>query len=239
MEIVKKYKAQILVGVIVLLIVLILLVLDKENKIIIPNNSVDNTITEPIPNDMQLLEDAVNKVNTSEIETISNKNNEQADMILDVLGVDVKDLSSYAANIDLRLESAHVIVTLRPKEGKYDAVKLALMNYMVDKQNFFTSNGLEDSELYQIVLNSTLYQKGSYIFLVIEKNAESIVNSLIKEIFTGEEYNPTPVIVDVQDGEIEETEMPEELKEVSKETDETSSELAENTESNSETTVVN
>lgn len=164
-------------GLIVLIALIIVLVAIALNSSInTPDSSTE--VEEIIPPDTAALDEVLNETVTSDLEVISNINNEQSDVILETVGVDIIDVYSYAAAIDSRLESADTIVILNPKEGKAEDIKHALSNYISKKQRYFMDNGLTETEEYRVVQNGLIDEYYEYIILIIQENASQIKQSI-------------------------------------------------------------
>lgn len=168
------------------LIILIILIINIK-----PNSNIDNTVDttpnvtntpEIIPDFIETIENIVNSHNDTEVETISNRNNEQAEIIFDKMQIDIKDLYGYSANIDLREDSAHIIMIIRPKEENYDTIVNKLAIYCADKQSYFIQNNKEDSELCNIAENSIICEINGYVIVVMEKDAPDILQGIINEL---------------------------------------------------------
>lgn len=182
-KITKKQKQYIAIGIsVVVVIVLIVMVLNIDNKTSLPVDGGTTTQPENIPNDTIFIENIVNEINDTEVEVISNKNNEQADIILDSVGVDIKDIYSYAASIDPKTDSAHAIIVIRPKEEEKTGSKKALTDYVALKQKYFLENNLEESELYTISKEAIVYEKDEYLVLVMEKDSRVLLDKVLKSI---------------------------------------------------------
>ena len=164
-------------GLIVLVALIIVLVaIALNSNINTPDNSME--IEETIPPDTAALDEVLNDTVTSDLEVISNINNEQSDVILETIGVDIIDVYSYAAAIDSRLESADTIVILNPKEGKAEDIKHALSNYISKKQRYFIDNGLTKTEAYKVVQNGLIDEYYGYIILIIQENASQLKQNI-------------------------------------------------------------
>lgn len=164
-------------GLIVLIALIVVLVAIALNSSInTPDSSME--VEETIPPDTAALDEVLNETVTSDLEVISNINNEQSDVILETVGVDIVDVYSYAAAIDSRLESADTIVILNPKEGKAEGIKHALSNYISKKQRYFMDNGLTETEEYRVVQNGLIDEYYGYIILIIQENASQIKQSI-------------------------------------------------------------
>ena len=164
-------------GLIVLIALIVVLVAIALNSSInTPDSSME--VEETIPPDTAALDEILNETVTSDLEVISNINNEQSDVILETVGVDIIDVYSYAAAIDSRLESADTIVVLNPKEGKAEDIKHALSNYISKKQRYFMDNGLTETEEYRVVQNGLIDEYYGYIILIIQENASQIKQSI-------------------------------------------------------------
>lgn len=164
-------------GLIVLIALIVVLVAIALNSSInTPDSSTE--VEETIPPDTAALDEVLNETVTSDLEVISNINNEQSDVILETVGVDIIDVYSYAAVIDSRLESADTIVILNPKEGRVEDIKHALSNYISKKQRYFMDNGLTETEAYRVVQNGLIDEYYGYIILIIQENASQIKQSI-------------------------------------------------------------
>ncbi len=182
---VKKYKIHIsIAAVIIIMVIAIILILHIDNKPNIPiddNNTIEN-IVEPLPNDIDMLEAIINNVDETEIEDISNRNNEQADIILENLGIDIRDVYSYAGSIDTRLDASHAILIVRPKEDTKDKIMIALANYINNKQNYLIGQDLDGTERYYIAEDATICEIGEYIALVYDENSKQIINNIVDSL---------------------------------------------------------
>lgn len=164
-------------GLIVLVALIIVLVaIALNSNINTPDNGME--VEETIPPDTAALDEILNETVTSDLEVISNINNEQSDVILETVGVDIIDVYSYAAAIDSRLESADTIVVLNPKEGKAENIRQALSNYISKKQRYFMDNGLTETEEYKVVQNGLIDEYYGYIILIIQENASQLKQSI-------------------------------------------------------------
>ena len=164
-------------GLIVLIALIIVLVaIALNSNINTPDSSIE--VEETIPPDTAALDEILNETVTSDLEVISNINNEQSDVILETVGVDIIDVYSYAAAIDSRLESADTIVVLNPKEGKAENIRQALSNYISKKQRYFMDNGLTETEAYKVVQNGLIDEYYGYIILIIQENASQLKQSI-------------------------------------------------------------
>lgn len=164
-------------GLIVLIaLIAVLVAIALNSSINTPDSSTE--VEETIPPDTAALDEVLNETVASDLEVISNINNEQSDVILETVGVDIIDVYSYAAAIDSRLESADTIVVLNPKEGKAEDIKHALSNYISKKQRYFMDNGLTETEAYRVVQNGLIDEYYGYIILIIQENASQIKQSI-------------------------------------------------------------
>ena len=113
-------------------------------------NTIKNTVTEPGPiiyDDTEKLENIVIKTNKSEIEMISNRNNQQADVIFDSIGIKLSDIFAYAAAIDPRQSYSNAIIIVRPKEDTLEKIEDEIELYIVKKQaHFMYDDKLKDSK---------------------------------------------------------------------------------------------
>lgn len=164
-------------GLIVLIaLIAVLVAIALNSNISTPDSNTE--VEETIPPDTAALDEVLNETVASDLEVISNINNEQSDVILETVGVDIIDVYSYAAAIDSRLESADTIVILNPKEGKAEDIKHALSNYISKKQRYFMDNGLTETEAYRVVQNGLIDEYYGYIILIIQENASQIKQSI-------------------------------------------------------------
>lgn len=122
----------------------------------------------------------VNEEVGSSIRVISNEYNEQADIVLGELGLDVGMIGSYAASIDTRVDSAHGILVIRPTDGNYDKCKGLIVNYIAERQKELQGRG--EISLYDVLLDSVIYEEGGYIVMVIEEGAEEIGLGIVGEL---------------------------------------------------------
>lgn len=164
-------------GLIVLIaLIAVLVAIALNSSINTPDSSTE--VEETIPPDTAALDEVLNETVASDLEVISNINNEQSDVILETVGVDIIDVYSYAAAIDSRLESADTVVILNPKEGKAEDIKHALSNYISKKQRYFMDNGLTETEAYKVVQNGLIDEYYGYIILIIQENTSQIKQSI-------------------------------------------------------------
>lgn len=151
------------------------------NKVELPENTATIDTTE----NMNLIdtENIVSDVAVgSNIGVISNKNNEQADIILNTMGVDTKDLISYSASIDTTHESGHAICILKPKEAEYEKVKLGLIGYISTKQRVLQDTGKVDTAEYKAAESAVINEKDGYLILVLESDSEGIMENITTEL---------------------------------------------------------
>ena len=153
-----------------------------------PKNEVSNVFEAGTNNisivksDTPIIEKMVDGVVDSDIEIISNQNNEQADVILAALNIDIRDIYSYAGSIDPRFESAHAVLIVRPKENKMEIIKEGIRTYLFEKQSYFENSELQNSDMLNIIKSAILYNTNEYVVLVMEENPNDILLELSKQL---------------------------------------------------------
>lgn len=184
----KEHKIVIAItaAILALLIVIIAMVVTSK-PITIDKTEESDSSTEQIIVDSHAddIEQIILDINTSDIEVISNKHNDQADVIMGTLGVDIKDLVSYAAAVDSRQEAVNSIAIVKPKDETFDKVMDNLLNYITQKQLYYSNNSLESTEQYNAVLNGKVGICNGYLILVVHSDSNNIMNTIesrIKEL---------------------------------------------------------
>lgn len=197
-DLISKYKLYIMIGGIILLSVCtIIALLSVDNNSKIPPVIVDTPEPVQLPSDIDKLEAVIKKVDTTDIDMISTKEFEQADLILDALDIDVDELHSFAGVIDQKLDSIHTIFIARPKDEYYDQVKAELAFYLSDKLNYFSSTGQETK--YIITQDSGIYEKNGYIILVLEDYSKEILDSILVDLDKIEDIKDISELTEVEE----------------------------------------
>ena len=114
-------------------------------------------------------ESVYEKVESGEIEMGMMSENLDASALMDLYGLDIKDLESY----DVR------IAMFEAKEGKLDTVKKGVEKRLENLKELW-SQYLPDQ--YELVKNSVTYENGNYYFFIVGQDAEKILE-LIKANF--------------------------------------------------------
>ena len=153
-------------------------------------NNIKNTVTEPGPiiyDDTEKLENIVIKTNKSEIEMISNRNNQQADVIFDSIGIKLSDIFAYAAAIDPRQSYSNAIIIVRPKEDTLEKIEDEIELYIVKKQaHFMYDDKLKDSREAKIANNALTCTYNGYVILAMTDDSSHTMNDILKQLQDGE-----------------------------------------------------
>lgn len=176
---IKEHKLIVLaIGVILLLVVAIVLILNINNTV----DNIQHTDEEDLPPDIHIIHDIVEKCNTNkEVEIISNKNNDQADVILDDLGIDIKQLYTYAAAVNLSDKISDSLIILRPKEENYSDVLNQSYGFVISQQVYYNdlvSKGYADIK----EPSSLIYEKYGYIIVATNDDPNKTILSIVKEL---------------------------------------------------------
>lgn len=174
-----KIAGGIIVSILLVLIIVLVMLIDNTPKYI--NTKPDNT--QEIEDYISLAE-VVAPINSeiSEIRVVSNEDNEQADIMLGTVGLDINELTSYAASIDVKHDSSHAIVVTKPKPGSYALCKKALIDYVADKQRVLLESNKGDTQEYNNALSAVVYEHDNYLILVMEDNANTIVDEIVLQL---------------------------------------------------------
>jgi len=164
----------------VILIVIVLMINNTSTNRPIPDTDINQLKKPAIPSDVSKLESIITKVDNSELELISNREDDQADIILDTIGISLDDIYSYAAVIDPRIEGIHSIIIMKPKDDCYSTIKTKLLCYLDSKIVNFSRLGQEDNQL--IAENSGLREINGYIVLVLDSSSESILDEIEQQL---------------------------------------------------------
>lgn len=118
-------------------------------------------------------------------QVITNKNNDQADVLFDVIGIDLNDTISYALQIDVSYNSAHCISIVKPKEEATDNIYNAYIKYVASKQRFLSESGDSSStaeEAIKIAKESLIYKYKEYYILVMCNDAQDVMNKIVEKL---------------------------------------------------------
>lgn len=118
-------------------------------------------------------------------QVITNKNNDQADVLFDVIGIDLNDTISYALQIDVSYNSAHCISIVKPKEEATDNIYDAYIKYVASKQRFLSESGDSSStaeEAIKIAKESLIYKYKDYYILTMCDNAQDVMNKIVEKL---------------------------------------------------------
>lgn len=97
-------------------------------------------------------------------------------------GIDTADLDEYVfAQSDTPESSAETIIIIKSKDtSKFDDYKTSFENYKKQKSQELTNYNLPDQA--KLVDKSKVVEKGNYLYLVISKNADEIIDTIEKNI---------------------------------------------------------
>lgn len=168
-------------GLAIIIVALIILVMRIDNTPHYEDNDSANTTVVEEYIDLSGVVAPINS-DISEIKVVSNEDNEQADLMLGTVGLDLNDLTSYAASIDAKHDSSHAIVVTKPKQGSYAVCKKALIDYISDKQRILLDSNKENSEEYNNALSAIVYEHDEYLILVMEDNADTILDEIVTQL---------------------------------------------------------
>lgn len=166
--------------VILLLILAIVVVLIADNTK--PPREEDNIgETSDIAN-YRSLDRVLNEVNgkISDVRVVSNEVNNQANIVLGELGLNAKDMVSYAVSADTRQGFVHCLAVLLPKEEFYKDVKRKLADYIAATQRELLELKMTDSKEYKNTLSAVIYEHEGYLILVMESDAGSLLDDIIE-----------------------------------------------------------
>ncbi len=124
-------------------------------------------------------ESVYEKVENGEIEMGMMSENLDATALMDLYGLDIKDLESYDVRMALINVQANEIAMFEAKEGKLDTVKKGVEKRLENLKELW-SQYLPDQ--YELVKNSVTYENGNYYFFIVGQDAEKILE-LIKANF--------------------------------------------------------
>ena len=103
-----------------------------------------------------------------------------AEMLLELLGFKSEDAEAYAMSVSLMNVKAYGIVVVKPAEGKADAVKDGLQNF-IDQQCQSFANYLADQ--YEIAKNARLETlNDGTIVMVMSPDQDAVYDSIAKSI---------------------------------------------------------
>lgn len=115
-------------------------------------------------------------------EDMTNSFNNTRDMQLDTLGLTAEDMSAYVISVSMMNIRADSIVVAHPAEGKADAVKTALEQYVANVQKSFEQYLPDQYEVAKTAVIETLGD-GTYVLVMCEDGAnvmQSIKTALSK-----------------------------------------------------------
>lgn len=116
-------------------------------------------------------------------QVITNKNNDQADVLFDVIGIDLNDTISYALQIDVSYNSAHCISIVKPKENDADNIYNAYVQYVASKQRFLSEeSGLSNDKAIKIAKESLIYKYKDYYILTMCNDAQDVMNKIVEKL---------------------------------------------------------
>ena len=97
-------------------------------------------------------------------------------------GIDTADLDEYVfAQSDTPESSAETIIIIKSADtSKFDSYKTSFENYKKQKSQELTNYNLPDQA--KLVDKSKVVEKGNYLYLVISKNADEIIDTIEKNI---------------------------------------------------------
>lgn len=173
-----RYAVSISIIIILLLVSCIFLVLNSNKQDNIDDSSDNTNNIIKSDNKIPYLDGLVENVNNGDIEIISNKNNEQSDIILESIGIDITQLSTYAASIDPLIDSTYAIAILKPKEGFIESMEYELHDYIASKQRYFDTTG--DMGKYKIARDAAVYNNGEYLVLAMCNDCVAVADKLIE-----------------------------------------------------------
>lgn len=124
-------------------------------------------------------ESVYEKVESGEIEMGMMSENLDASALMDLYGLDIKDLESYDVRMALINVQANEIAMFEAKEGKLDTVKKGVEKRLENLKELW-SQYLPDQ--YELVKNSVTYENSNYYFFIVGQDAEKILE-LIKANF--------------------------------------------------------
>lgn len=184
----KENKGRlVVVGITMLIIALLIaiaLILSIDNKSNMKDSDGLSVNKNTEQSDYIKLSDIIIPINSgvSEIRVVSNENNEQAELMLNTVGLELNELTSYAASIDAKHDSAHAIVVTKPKPGSYTLCKKSLVEYIANKQRVLIESEKMDTKEYENTLNAVVYEHDDYLILVMEDNSQTILDEIVMQL---------------------------------------------------------
>lgn len=115
------------------------------------------------------------KVESGEIEVGMMSENLDATALMDLYGIDSKDLENYDVRMALINVQATEIAMFEAKEGKLDAVKKGVEKRLEDLKALW-SQYLPDQ--YELVKNNLTYENGNYYFFIVGQDAKKVLDSI-------------------------------------------------------------
>lgn len=106
---------------------------------------------------------------------VSNINNDQAEVILQALGIDIKDLELYSFASDVRIDRAYLIGVFKAKDNNKIAQKLRQL--IIDKQNKLKELIEYSDEYkndYENAQSAVISEKAGYVIIVMDKNTNAL-----------------------------------------------------------------
>jgi hypothetical protein len=125
---------------------------------------------------MQQIDNIIESYTNKEV--ISNINNEQADVILQDLGITLQNLEFYSFSTDVRQDTAYLVGIFKSKNGVHDEVEQELWSLTVEKQRYYQGilGTLQDTPEvqaeYSNAENTTMCDIGDYIVIVMDNDTD-------------------------------------------------------------------
>lgn len=179
-------KRVIEIIVVISLLVLLVVVISIDNK----NKTNDLVGTEAIKLDTSssalaiknIVEETVDDktdlrvVTNTDIDTL-----EQSDIVLNSIGLDINNLTTFAVCADTRVESNFVIGIVKPKADKVEVSIEGLIDFIGSKQDVAVELGTNSKD-YEIILNALVYKYEDYVIIVMAENQDTILDNIIYKI---------------------------------------------------------
>lgn len=138
---------------------------------------------------------------------ISNLQNEQADVILNDINIDIKQLELYSFSIDLREDKAYLIGVFKPHKDNYNTVLKSLSDFVTYKQEYLSDPSITNTENTQEYINAentVITELNGYIIIVMDKatninKIERQLRALISRYNSTDTSNTGNIIEDTND----------------------------------------
>ena len=138
---------------------------------------------------------------------ISNLQNEQADVILNDINIDIKQLELYSFSIDLREDKAYLIGVFKPHKDNYSTVLKSLSDFVTYKQEYLSDPSITNTENTQEYINAentVITELNGYIIIVMDKatninKIERQLRALISRYNSTDTSNTGNIIEDTND----------------------------------------